>query len=144
MQASEQPVMEVLGKYLGPNGIFQQDIAAGEQFYDWVQKISGIDLSKESSSNASASIKNITEETADIIASYLNACRADVAANRAMIADYFPQYLSVLTTGNASLRNLEEQARLTAANTDAIKKSNQAILDNINGLKNKTWQIPIA
>lgn len=97
-----------------------------------------------SSSSASSSIKGITEQTADLLASYLNAVRADVSVNRAMIVQYFPMYYSAMTAGNASLRNLEEQARLTAQNTDAIKQSNQAILDRIDGLRNKAWKVPVA
>ncbi len=144
MQASEQPVMEVLGKYLGPNGIFQQDIAAGEEFYNWVQKISGIDLSKESSSNASASIKNITEETADLLASYVNSIRAYCAMDNKMIADYFPQYLAAMTQGNASLANIENHTAAIMRSNDIIASKITNLDNNINGLKSKTWQVPIA
>lgn len=42
--------------------------------YDW---------SDDSSSSSSTSIKSITEETADLLASYINAIRADVSVNRA-------------------------------------------------------------
>lgn len=46
----------------------------------WKDK--GWDLSENSSSSTSKSIKSITEETADLLASYLNAIRLDVSVNR--------------------------------------------------------------
>lgn len=97
-----------------------------------------------SSSSASSSIKGITEQTADLLASYLNSTRASTANIENLSAQYFPMYYNALTSSNASLRNLEEQARLTAQNTDAIKQSNQAILDRIDGLRNKAWKVPVA
>lgn len=144
MKASEQPTLDVLGQYFGKNGIYQQAIEGGEQFYDWVQKITGIDLSKEDSSNASASIKNITEETGDLLASYLNACRADVAANRAMIADYFPQYLAAMTSGNANLANIENHTAAIMRSNDVIAEKITSLDNNFNALRNKAWKMPIA
>ena len=46
-------------------------------------KAQGYDFSESGSGSVSNSIKNITEETAGILASYLNAIRLDVSVNRA-------------------------------------------------------------
>lgn len=47
----------------------------------------GLDLSATGDGGVTNSIKNITEETADILASYVNAIRLDVSVNRAQVKD---------------------------------------------------------
>lgn len=57
----------------------------------------GIDIKDETdSSSMSNTIKGITEQTADLLASYINGIRADVSVNRAMVAQYYPQFLSAI------------------------------------------------
>ena len=89
-------------------------------------------------------IKGITEQTADLIASYISAIRLDVSVNRAAIAQYFPLFYQALTSHNSSLTNIEN-------NTAAIMRSNETIASHvadlqsdIRGLKNKAWKMPIA
>lgn len=55
-----------------------------ESFLDYV-KSQGLDLSENGSLSTSNSIKSVTEETADLLASYINAIRLDVSVNRANI-----------------------------------------------------------
>lgn len=47
----------------------------------------GLDLSEIGDGSVTNGIKNITEETADILASYVNAIRLDVSVNRAQVKD---------------------------------------------------------
>ena len=47
----------------------------------------GLDLSEYGDGSVTNGIKNITEETADILASYVNAIRLDVSVNRAQVKD---------------------------------------------------------
>lgn len=47
----------------------------------------GLDLSENGDGSVTNGIKNITEETADILASYVNAIRPDVSVNRAQVKD---------------------------------------------------------
>lgn len=47
----------------------------------------GLDLSATGDGSMTNGIKNITEETADILASYVNAIRLDVSVNRAQVKD---------------------------------------------------------
>ena len=47
----------------------------------------GLDLSENGDKSVTNGIKNITEETADILASYVNAIRLDVSVNRAQVKD---------------------------------------------------------
>lgn len=124
------PALETLGTTLAD--------AFDIQGYDIVNGGSG------TSSSASSTIKSITEQTADLLASYVNAIRADVSVNRAMIAQYFPMYYNALTSGNESLRGIENHTAAIMRSNEAIERSNQAILDRIDGLRNKTWKVPMA
>lgn len=123
-QFDENETLRILGQFFGEDGEFAKVINSAESFYRMAENASGFDFSsKDKSSSASSSIKGITEQTADLLASYVNACRADLSVNRAMIAQYFPLYYSALTSGNASLRNIENH-------TDAIMRSNDAIMSS--------------
>lgn len=104
-------------------------------------------IDKDSSSGnkgLASNIKTITEETAELLASYLNAVRADVAVNRQMIAQYFPLYYNAMTSGNQSLTNIENHTAAIMNSNDAIRQSNQELLDMVKGLKNRAWEVPVA
>lgn len=59
----------------------QEGIDDTYDFLDYA-KNNGVDLSENGSLSTSNSIKSITEETADLLASYINAIRLDVSVNR--------------------------------------------------------------
>ena len=140
--------MRDVAEFFGDNGEGQKMIAATQSFYEkWedLMRSYGMTLADESkSSSATEGIKGITEQTADLIASYINAIRADTSVIRAMSAQYFPMYYAVLTSSNASLKNIENHTSAIMRSNDAIEKSNQAILDRIDGLRNKAWKVPVA
>ena len=50
-------------------------------------KSKGLDFTENGDGSVTNGIKNITEETADILASYVNAIRLDVSVNRAQVKD---------------------------------------------------------
>jgi len=63
---------------------------------------------------------------------------------RNLQGQYFPMFYASITSGNASLVNIQQNTAAIMRSNDAIERSNQAILENINGLKNKTWKVPMA
>lgn len=91
-------------------------------FLDGVEQIAnrhGDTIRDESGSSASSSIKNITESTADLLASYINAIRADVSVNKATLM----QLLTVIqgqsempVIARAQLEQLEQIAGNTNKN----------------------------
>lgn len=93
-------------------------------FLDGVEQIAnrhGDTIRDDSGSSASSSIKNITESTADLLASYINAIRADVSVNRATLM----QLLTVVqgqsempVIARAQLVQLEQIARNTNKNAN--------------------------
>lgn len=140
---NEEETLRILGRFFGEDGEFAKVVDSAEQFYKMAERITGFDFSSDGNTSMSGGIKGVTEQTADLIASYLNAIRADVSVNRAMIAQYFPLFLEAVTANSKGLTNIEQ-------NVDAIMKSNQIIADkissiehNFSGLKNNTWRLPI-
>lgn len=92
-----------------------------------IAKQRGIDMKDASdSSSMSASIKGITENTADLLASYLNAMRLDLSVIRSIDAAYYPQIVNVLSQGNVLAQSqvtLQTQiAANTLRNADAAEK----------------------
>lgn len=140
--------MRDVAEFFGENGDGQKMIEATQTFYNkWEEfmRSQGMTLSDEgSSSGTSSSIKSITEQTADLLASYLNATRASTSNIENLSAQYFPLFYTSITSGNASLVNIQQNTAAIMRSNEAIERSNQAILENINGLKNKTWRVPMA
>jgi hypothetical protein len=93
-------------------------------FLDGLEQIAnrhGDSIRDDADSSASSSIKNITESTADLLASYLNAIRADVSVNRATLL----QMLAIVQgqsempiIARAQLAQLEQIARNTNRNAN--------------------------
>ncbi|MCM1223078.1 MAG: hypothetical protein NC548_52360, partial [Lachnospiraceae bacterium] len=79
--------------------------------------------SDEDSSGLSKGIQSVTESTADLLASYINAIRADVSMKREyvrmLVEDLFPQYSLI---AEAQLRQLEQIANNTGRNADAAEE----------------------
>ncbi len=100
--------------------------------------------SDDDSSGLRSSIKGVTENTADLLAAYVNSIRADVSINRSMIAQYFPMYYATMTAGNQSLTNIEQHTAAIMRSNSAIQTSNQEIFDMVRGLKNGTWKMPVS
>lgn len=101
-------------------------------------KKQGLDLTNSSSSTMSSSIKGITESTADILSSYMNAVRADVSVIRQMQGIYLPK-LDV--TAQAQLQQLTMISENTLRNADAavaIQASVSDMRDMMNRAQNNT------
>ena len=81
---------------------------------------------EEKSSTASSSIKGITEQTADLLASYVNAIRADVSIIRGTQVIYLPSIATAVqhTSAMADIQvmNLQQIADNTRRNADAADK----------------------
>lgn len=99
----------------------------------------GLDLSDNgSSSSTKNSIKSITEETADILASYLNAVRLDVSVIREMQGKFIPEMSEI---AKSQLTQLNLIAQNTLRNADAaerIDKTVSELNDNFNRVINGT------
>lgn len=101
-------------------------------------------LKNKNGSSASSGIKGITEETADILASYINAMRADLSFMRQMQLDYQASVKEALTSGNASLASIEQYANAIMMSNDLIATYTESIEGMMRGLKNNTWKVPVS
>lgn len=81
-----------------------------------------------SSSSTGSSIKGINEETWDLGLSYWNSMRADLSVIRTTQFNYYEDMKSLTTSGNASLRNIENNTAAIMRSNDAIQQSNSEIL----------------
>lgn len=65
--------------------MYEEIYNTAQDMYDAALEAAGLDKESSSSSGITASAQSLTEETGNILASYLNAIRADVSAQREMI-----------------------------------------------------------
>ena len=133
------------GKYMGPytpqeNAEIKSDVEkVAEQVEatrDFFKNEYG--WSDNSSSSSRNSVKSITEETGDLIASYLNEIRADCAVMRAEQAKYYPEMSEI---AKSQLTQLNAIARNTLRNADAAERIDATVSelnDNFNRVLNGT------
>ncbi|MCW4101500.1 tape measure protein [Segatella copri] len=103
---------------------------------DYLKKEYG--WSDNSSSSSRNSIKSITEETGDLIASYLNAIRLDCSVMRAEQSKYYPEMSEI---AKSQLTQLNAIARNTLRNADAAERIESIFVeynDNFNRVLNGT------
>ena len=98
----------------------------------------GWDMRENGSSSTTNSIKGITEETADILASYLNAVRLDVSVIREMQGKFIPEMSEI---AKSQLTQLNLIAQNTLRNADAAERIEAIFIeynDNFNRVLNGT------
>ena len=103
---------------------------------DYLKKIYG--WPDNSSSSSRNSIKSITEETGDLIASYLNAIRLDCSVMRTEQAKYYPEMSEI---AKSQLTQLNVIAQNTLRNADAAERIERIFVeynDNFNRVLNGT------
>lgn len=121
--------------------IKNQGIPAAQELYDAINEATGGILDDTSAkSGLSAGIQSVTEDTADLLASYLNSIRADVSLQ---VREYLPKLLEAMPLMNTIAQSQLDTQRQIAENTlrnavaaEAIMKSN----DDISRLLNRVTQ----
>ena len=133
------------GKYMGPytpeeNAEIKSDVENVskqiEATRDFFKKSYG--WSDNSSSSSRNSVKGITEETADILVSYCNSMRADLAMVRESQAKFIPEMSEI---AKSQLTQLNAIARNTLRNADAAERIESIFVeynDNFNRVLNGT------
>lgn len=146
----EEATLKILGKFFDEDGDLAKAISTAQSFYEMAQRATGYDFADETSSSSSggSGIQGITEETANLLSSYVNAVRADVSIIRELdarvVQEFWPSQIRMMTSANDSLTSIRQHAKETAINTLAIKKSTERMADLMEGLRSKTWRIPIS
>ena len=93
-----------------------------DKLNEYMEKKYGVSMKEEAeSSGLSKGIEGVTEDTANLLASYINAIRADVAAKlilvRQLIEEYYPQMNMI---AQAQLTELKAIAKNTADNVALV------------------------
>lgn len=160
-----EPAMQQLQKMLfgedGMNGYFGKDFSLDEKelesvadylmgvsektddYYSMLDKLNnymkkkyGTSMKEEGSgSGLSKGIQNVTENTANLLASYINAIRADVSVKREyvrrLVEELFPAYNVI---AQAQLQQLTMIQINTAKNVEFVEEIRDILHRNINGV----------
>lgn len=121
--------------------IKNQGIPAAQELYDAINEATGGILDDASAkSGPSAGIQSVTEDTADLLASYINSIRADVSLQ---VREYLPKLLEAMPLMNTIAQSQLDTQRQIAENTlrnavaaEEIARSN----DDISRLLNRVTQ----
>lgn len=166
-----QPAMEKLREYLfGKTGIFTDNSAGGtdltqqeasgllqeieklkgtisdsQKIWDYLNeaaKKAGISLEDTTSSNGlSKGIEGVTEDTANLLGSYINGIRLDVSVKRALLEkignDILPKYNVLAEAQLTQLRAIADNTLRSAQNTEANVAVLQEVRDMFNMVINK-------
>ena len=132
-----------LSKALAQAGQNSTDIIT--RVLDELERQGYIDKGEESGSGSVTSgIKSITENTADLLASYLNATRASTANIESLSAQYFPLFYQAITSNGYNLSNIENHTAAIMRSNEVVADKITSLDDNINGLRNSTWRVPVS
>lgn len=166
-----QPAMEKLREYLfGKTGIFTDNSVGGtdltqqeasgllqeieklkgtisdsQKIWDYLNeaaKKAGISLEDTTSSNGlSKGIEGVTEDTANLLGSYINGIRLDVSVKRALLEkignDILPKYNVLAEAQLTQLRAIADNTLRSAKNTEANVAVLQEVRDMFNMVINK-------
>lgn len=128
LDASEVAAMK---EYL--DKIKNQGIPAAEELFNAINDATGgmLDDTEKAKSGLSAGIQSVTEDTADLLASYVNAIRASVALNEGrwerLLGESLPQIGVIAQSQLDAQKQIAENTLRTAKATEAIVKSNDDI-----------------
>lgn len=103
---------------------------------DYMEKKYGVSMKEEKSgSGLSKGIQSVTEDTADLLASYINAIRADVSIKREyvrkLVEEMFPSYNVI---AQAQLQQLTMIQINTAKNVEFVEEIRDILHRNISGV----------
>ena len=146
--SNKEQWMSDISEALGKDGYIYNGMEASKVLFDQMETIaekSNNTLLNNGSSSTSSSIKGITEQTADILASYLNAIRADVSVIRQLQGGKATEYMDSMSLMAQSQVQYQSQiAANTLRNAEAAEKivaSNDEILYLFKAVTNDTKMI---
>lgn len=90
----------------------------------------GIEQLASSADSLTKGIESVTEETAGLLASYINAMRADLSVMRSMFGEFAPQVNTIL---QAQVTHLESIAANTFRNAEMAEEIRDLLQRNVNG-----------
>lgn len=114
-ESSIEAVMAYIGKFFGSGGNGEKAIQASNEYMEAFESLLsqyGLSLKNDDTSELSSGISGVSEETADLLAGYVNALRQDVAVNRMLLTQFVTElwgdYADSVTSGMKSLAQIEQ------------------------------------
>lgn len=101
-------------------------------------KNEGLDMREDGSSSATNSVKSITEETADLLVSYVNSIRLDLSVVREMQGKFLPEMSEIAKSQLAQLNLIAQNTLRNADAAERIDKTVSELNDNFNRVINGT------
>ena len=135
MELSDDDVKGLADKFIDMSNTSEQYTEAMDKVNEYLKKL-GYDIKDagESSGGLSASIGKITEDQADLLASYINGIRADVSLNKELFKQLVNDTLPGMSRiAQAQLRHLETIARNTGNNAESAAEILEILRRNVNG-----------
>lgn len=128
-ESSIDAVLSTISEYLGEDGKISKEIPVMETLFNaaegLVNKNGNNTLLNNNSASMSSSVKGISEQTADLLASYLNAIRADVSVIRQLYGSKAVTYMDSMSLMAQSQVRYQSQI---AANTLRSAEAAESIL----------------
>lgn len=138
INGSMSAVTKVIGEFFGKGGEGERSITAATEFMTAFQhglQSVGLSVLNDSSSTLSSDVSGIKEETADLLAAYVNALRQDVAVNRLLqtqfVTEMWPSYIEQFTQAVSSLNNIDSNV----ATIRALLSENGALYVMLDSMK---------
>lgn len=144
--AASRKLVNALGEYFKPGGEGSNMVNAANDFLSGVNGMmkqmgfsNGL-LGDDSSKSVSSGIKGIQEQTADLLASYINAIRQDVSVIRMQedtlykefISNYWSSYISHVTGIEGSITSIQNN---TAAIVRMMESGQGALYEKVNRIE---------
>lgn len=136
--------MSDINEALGDEGYVREGIEASQVLFDSMEELAnkyGNTLMNTNSDSMSSSIKGITETTADLLAAYLNAIRADVSVVRQVQSQFvytlWPEYIKQITGYSSSLQSIDtnvQAIRSLMSENGALFEQVRTLRDDLHGL----------
>lgn len=129
----DQSETSAMKEYL--DKIKNEGLPAAEELFNAINDATGglLDDTEAAKSGVSAGIQSVTEDTADLLASYINAIRASVAMNETrwerLLGESLPQIGVVAQSQLDTQRQIAENTLRTAIAAESIQKSSDEISD---------------
>lgn len=111
---SMNAVIYTITDFFGKGGQGEQSITAALEFMNAFERglnNAGLSVKNDSTNTLSSGIQGTSEETSDLLAAYLNACRQDVAINRILlsqfVAELWPSYIEQISAIVKGVGNID-------------------------------------
>jgi hypothetical protein len=141
INGSMSAVKKVIEDFFGTNGEGRNSITAATEFMTAFQhglQASGLSVLNDTSSTLSSNVQGVKEETADLLAGYVNALRQDVAVNRLLLDEFvaalWPQYYEAFVAHTRVVTNIDNNVQVMM---EMMRDGRGAMYEEIHGLRSR-------